>query len=285
MKHKVLLTTLSLGIALLALSSYQNGPAHGGAGNRSGSAGANGCSTGGCHRAENANLALTVTLTDDATSVVVTDGKYVPGHSYTVALVGLYSGSDTYTHLGFQASIVNSASANSGTITATAANTATIVENAINLIEHTAPLPKTGSEFKSSFKWVAPAAGAGDAKFFARMVANNHNGISGDDTPNAIQATFSEKSSGTAIKDVTKNDIFRIYPNPAQDRLNVKLNQLTAGKYNIHIASLDGKSVISSTSNFASGEMTIDISNLAKGIYTLNVENGTDSQVVRFVKK
>src|ERR1700744_4361182 len=105
MNRKVLLTTLGLGISLLALSSYENGPAHGGAGNRSGSNNSPSCAASGCHGAESANLALTLTLTDNATNTVVTDGKYIPGHTYIASLVGVYSGSANYTHLGFQASV------------------------------------------------------------------------------------------------------------------------------------------------------------------------------------
>jgi len=284
MKHKVLLTSIGLGAALLALSSYQNGPAHGGAGNRSGSAGSNGCSTAGCHGAESSSLALAFTLTDDANGTVVSDGKYEPGHSYTVTFTGVYSGSAAYTHLGFQASIVNASSANSGTITATAANTATIAIGGINLVEHTSPLPKTGSNFVSTFKWAAPAAGSGDARFFARMVANNHNGTPGDDTPNAIQATFSEKAGGTSIRSVNNNEVFRIFPNPVRDQLNIQLTRKTTGKYQASVTAADGRAVSIATPVFSGDVLTIDISGLAKGAYLLTLQDGDARQVSRFVK-
>jgi hypothetical protein len=155
MKPKVLLTTLGLGLGLIVLSSYQDGPAHGGAGNRTGSNGSLGCSTGGCHMADNANLALSFQIVDDVSGTTVTDGKYTPGRTYTIAFKGVYSGAGTYSHLGFQASAVNAANANSGMIAKdpAVANSATANANGITVVEHTAPLPKTGNDFITTFKW------------------------------------------------------------------------------------------------------------------------------------
>lgn len=285
MKSKVLLTTLGLGIGLIVLSSYENGPAHGGAGNRTGSNGSLGCSTAGCHMNDNANLALSFQIVDDAGGATITDGKYTPGHTYTIAFKGVYSGTATYTHLGFQASAVNAANANSGVIAKDPAvpNSATADASGITVVEHTAPLPKTGNDFITTFKWTAPAAGAGTTKIYARMMANNHNGTPGDDTPNQIIATLTEKT--TAINDVDKNNLFKIYPNPAQNTLRVQLDKLTSGNYNVRIASIDGKSLINTTSNFSGGEMNMDISKLAKGIYSLTIQNKDVNQTLQFIKK
>jgi hypothetical protein len=285
MKHKVLLSTLGLGICLIALSSYQNGPAHGGAGNRSGSNGSPSCAASNCHGPESSSLALTLTLTDDATSMAVTNGKYIPGHTYTVSLLGVYSGTATYTHLGFQASVVNATNATSGTLGTAVPNTATFnTTGNINVIEHTTPLAKTGSQFLTSFKWTAPVAGNGDARIYARMLANNDNGDATDDTPNSIMSTFNETLATTAIHDVSKENQFSVYPNPAQDNINIKLNQLTAGKYNVNVTTIDGKSIMHSKADLSGGTMNLNISSLSKGVYLLNVQNETGNQTVRFVK-
>lgn len=288
MKSKVLLTTLGLGLGFIVLSSYNDGPAHGGAGNRSGSGGATmNCSTGGCHGADNANLGLVFTFTDDANSTPVTDGKYMPGHTYTVSFVGTYTGAANYTHVGFQASAVNAANANIGTLATAIPNTHTSTNNTagIMVVEHSNPLPKNANgTFVTSFKWTAPAAGAGTARVFARMMANNNNGDQGDDTPNAIMATLTEKTT-TGINDVAKSNLFKIYPNPAQNTLRVQLDKLTSGSYNVRIASIEGKSLITTTNNFSGGAMDIDISKLANGIYSLTIQNKDASQTLQFVKK
>jgi hypothetical protein len=122
-----------------------------------------------------------------------------------------------------------------------------------------------------------------DARIFARMMANNNNGTPGDDTPNQIMATMTEKTTG--INDVEKNNLFKIYPNPAQNTLLVQLDKLTTGNYNIRITSIDGKSVLTTKSNFNSGEMNMDISKLAKGIYNLTVQGKDVNQTIQFIKK
>lgn len=287
MNKKILITTLGLGVSLFVLSSYQDGPAHGGAGNRSGSNGSPSCAQAGCHGSENANFALTLSFTDVADNSVVSDGKYTPGHTYIASLVGNYPGNTTYTHLGFQASVVNAANANTGTLATNIANTGTSTSNTggINVIEHTSPIPKTGSQFVASFKWTAPAAGNGDAKVYARMLANNHNGTAGDDTPNSIVATLTEKVAPTGINQTAQTNLFKIYPNPAQNSLNVKLDQLISGKYDMSIVGIDGKVVMSSKTNFSGGEMKIDLSKFAKGIYVLTIRSQNSYQVARFVKQ
>lgn len=286
MKSKVLLTTLGLGLGFIVLSSNSTGPAHSGNGNRTGSNGSLGCSTGGCHMTDNPNLALSFQIVDDAGGATVTDGKYTPGHTYTIAFKGVYSGAASYSHLGFQASAVNASNANSGTIAKDPAvvNSATFNASGITVIEHTAPLPKTGNDFITTFKWTAPAAGSGDAKIYARMNAVNNNGLPGDDTPNQLIQTLTEKTT-TGINDVEKNILLKVYPNPAQNTLRVQLDKLSAGSYNVSVTAIDGKSLINTTNNFSGGEMNMDISKLAKGIYSLTIQNKGVKQTVQFVKK
>lgn len=286
MKSKVLLSTLLLGGGLIALSSYKIGPAHSSAGNRSGSNGSASCAASGCHGSESSNLALTLTLTDDATSVVA-GTEYTPGHTYTVSLKGVYSGSSTYTHLGFQASAVNASNANIGTIVASLANTGTSTNNTggILVVEHTTPIAKTGSDYIASFKWTAPAAGAGTARIYARMLANNNNNSAGDDTPNSILGTFTEKAGSTSIDAVSGAKFFNVYPNPATNNLLVKLTSNNSGKYQVNISSIDGKSQLTSDYKFDNGAINIDISRLSAGIYNLSIQNKEARQAIQFVKK
>jgi len=284
MKSKVLLTTLGLGLGFIVLSSNRTGPAHNNNGNRTGSNGSLGCSTAGCHMADNNNLALSFQIVDDASGTTVTDGKYVAGHTYTIAFKGVIANA-AYTHLGFQASVVNAANANSGTIAKdpAVANSGTANASGITVVEHTSPLPKTGNDLITTFKWTAPATGSGTATIYARMMANNNNNTPGDDTPNQLIQALTEKT--TAINDVDKNNLFKVYPNPAQNTLHVQLDKLTSGNYNVRITSIDGKALITTASNFSGGEMNIDISKLAKGIYSLTIQNKDVSHTSQFVKK
>lgn len=286
MKKQTILVTLLLSAGIIGLSSYKTGPAHGGLGNRTGSTGSpNSCSQGGCHPSESSSLLVTLTLTDNATSEVVTDGKYDPGHEYTVKLSGAYSGASAYTHLGFQASVVNSSSADFGTIAATMPSTAT-VSAGVTLIEHTSPLAKTGDAYEASFRWTAPAAGGGDAKFYARMVVNNNNNTPGDDTPNKVQVTFSEKGV-SGLADLDKKVLTNIYPNPSEGLLHIKMTSANTGNYSFAVRDISGRTVLTQnyTASSTDFEQAFDINRLTAGVYTLAISNGKQVRVLQFVKK
>jgi len=209
----------------------------------------------------------------------------MPGHEYTVKLSGAYSGASAYTHLGFQASVVGSSSEDIGTIAATLASTET-VSAGVTLIEHTSPLPKTGDAYEASFRWTAPAAGSGDAKFYARMVVNNNNSMPGDDTPNKVQVTFSEKEV-SGLNDLDRNILTSIYPNPSEGSLHVKMTSASTGNYNFAIRDISGRAVFSRDYKVTGGdfEQAFDLHHLSVGTYTLAISNGKQVRVLQFVKK
>lgn len=67
-----------------------------------------------------------------------------------------------------------------------------------------------------------------------------------------------------------------LYPNPVTSQLTL---QGLSEKASIHIVSLDGKTVVDTTTD--SGKTTINISSLPAGIYLLNTQNTT----LKFIKK
>jgi len=287
MKRKAILTSALLSAGIIFLSSYKDGPAHGSLGNRTGSTGsANSCSMGGCHPSESSSLLITLTLTDNATSAIVTDGKYEPGHEYTVKLSGAYSGGSSYSHLGFQASVVNGASGNSGTITATEAGTETIAAGGVTLIEHTNPLSKSGDTYDVTFRWTAPATGSGDAKFYIRMLANNNNNNSSDDTPNRLQVTYAE-AGATSLTDLDKTVVTHVYPNPAGGLLNISMAQAPVGNYSFMVSDLTGKRLVTESHTITGSNMqqVMDINNLPGGAYLLSISNGKQVRILKFIKK
>ncbi len=72
------------------------------------------------------------------------------------------------------------------------------------------------------------------------------------------------------------NSELSIYPNPADDKVNVKYTSPDAGNIQINILELSGKKVYSKTYAVIGNvfEKEMNISHLAKGIYILQVENG-----------
>ena len=81
-----------------------------------------------------------------------------------------------------------------------------------------------------------------------------------------------------SVEDVVYNsDNIAVYPNPANDQLNVKLLFAESNPVNIELFDLTGKVVaLPNTSQFsASNQYTFDVADLSKGVYILKVTNGT----------
>ena len=77
-----------------------------------------------------------------------------------------------------------------------------------------------------------------------------------------------------------KSIALEIYPNPTSDILNLEIKNGNTDDATITILDINGRKV--KTQKF---ENIIDISNLAKGTYLINVTSGTDSVTKRIIKK
>jgi len=68
----------------------------------------------------------------------------------------------------------------------------------------------------------------------------------------------------------------RVYPNPASNLVNVEM-QLDAAEVNIEVVSLMGQIVMRKEAFTSGGELreTLDVSDLAKGMYMLRVNGQT----------
>lgn len=286
MKRNVILFSALLGIGYLTLSSYKNGPANGGAGNRTGSTTPpQTCSQGGCHMSESTKLSMSIGLLDNTTSMPVTDGKYIPGREYTVTLSGLYTGSSSYSHFGFQATAVNVSKVSIGTLAASMSGTHLNTTTGVSLVEHNAPMAAvTTGTYVATFKWTAPAAGAGAATFYARMVANNNNNTPGDDTPNGITATYNENT--TSIGELSADILTKVYPNPAKDQLNIGLDNAQAGEYAFNVYNAFGIRVHSEIKNINSSsfETTVNTSAIAAGTYFVQIVKDGAVRTLPFTK-
>jgi len=81
-----------------------------------------------------------------------------------------------------------------------------------------------------------------------------------------------------SVEDVKYNsDNIAVYPNPANDQLNVRLLFAESNAVNIELFDFTGKVVASPNMNQAisPNQYTIDVTDLSKGVYILKVTNGT----------
>jgi hypothetical protein len=91
---------------------------------------------------------------------------------------------------------------------------------------------------------------------------------------------------GEYYSDKLNNKKLNIYPNPAKDILNVKLDVDKKGYLTVTVFDMTGKVVLSENKNLSSGQnsFNINVSGLPKGNYLLTVNNKTSIKAQQFIK-
>jgi|GEM_PF-6065861 len=74
-----------------------------------------------------------------------------------------------------------------------------------------------------------------------------------------------------------------VYPNPTKDMLNVKVTGASGSNPKISITSIDGRFI--STTGMMSNTATINIQDLAAGVYLLHYQDGVNSKIVKVDKQ
>jgi hypothetical protein len=93
----------------------------------------------------------------------------------------------------------------------------------------------------------------------------------------------------TGLSDISSNGfgISQLRPVPAIDELSFNLGSKSNGTVAIEITDIAGKSIKTMTMDVTAGSKTvsIDLSNMSAGVYSLNARMGQDLSRVRFVKQ
>src|SRR6185436_3336191 len=117
------------------------------------------------------------------------------------------------------------------------------------------------------------------------------NGSGGANNANVCYSLVVQISSTpfrTSPDDVTESevsDILSVYPNPAQDVLNIKFISSKDGAVQLRIIDMIGKTVLSSTRNSVNGSnlYQLNLSDLNKGIYFIEVNNGIENRIQKII--
>jgi len=98
------------------------------------------------------------------------------------------------------------------------------------------------------------------------------------------QATTANVKNYAAKESVT--DLL-LFPNPAKDQSQLKLNMNMSGDVTLAIYEITGKLMTQSTHNLSEGVNTIDLntSSLAKGMYLVTINSGNAKKTVRLIKE
>ena len=75
-----------------------------------------------------------------------------------------------------------------------------------------------------------------------------------------------------------------VYPNPAIDIVNIKLNTLNEDA-DLEIYNMLGKVVMKKSYDFNAESLSIDVSQFTTGVYILKVSNSESTSYKRFIKK
>lgn len=122
---------------------------------------------------------------------------------------------------------------------------------------------------------IAPSEGL----VVVRMGNSVNGGLVSLELAEGIWSRLSNMACGVGISDNAGKDGFSIYPNPATETITLKGELITSGTT---VEVLNGLGQIQKSVTIGT-DYTIDINNLAAGIYTLRLNGGTNT--VRFVKR
>ena len=87
--------------------------------------------------------------------------------------------------------------------------------------------------------------------------------------------------SSAGLKETVKSPTLTLYPNPADNKLQIEGLQELSGSYELIITDLSGAIVLTSDNT---GE-SLDISDLSSGFYIVNIKNSKEEFTIKFTKK
>lgn len=285
MRKKSLLITATTAIIYLTISSYSSGPAHNMEGDKTGRPGVS-ATCGGCHMGGGGTTtgAIEVRLKSaGASSAPVT--SYVAGETYIITITGgnPTAGLDDF---GFQFTAVKSSD---NTTTGTYSNMGTMVHGfphaTPTLVEHNAPIPKTGGVYEISFDWTAPTTAVGGINMYAIINAvDKDNTVSGDKPSSTITVALSD---ATSVVKISSEVVVKVFPNPVVNILTIDLDKADAGTYTVQTYNMSGSRVSAIEMNIGPGSYTgtVNTSDWVPGMYFVRIQKDGYKHVVPVVKQ
>ncbi len=266
-------------------SSSANGNLIGAPATSTGSPGdASSCSSLGCHGAISFTAPYfspspTTTVAGLITSTIPAGG-YIPGNTYTITGTVTSPGK---TRFGFEISPQNTAGTLLGTLTATDTTTHLVGTGNKYITHKQSGIDGTTGSHTWSFDWTAPAAGVGPVTFYGMFMITNNDGKA--DVGDVLQkSTLLIHEFGTTSIDEVKNiaNYISIYPNPISDNFFINNSLNAMGSMAVNISDMNGQFVkkIPNVLN----RQSINIDDLAKGVYFLQIETPKGNIVKKIVK-
>ena len=287
MKRNILLLTAILFIAI-AMMSHQNGPARMTGVNWTGSnGGPTGCEASGCHNGGtyiNDSMPPAIYITDDNYLPVIC---FLPGNTYVITL----KGTSTAPKWGFQISPSHTFGIGvypAGWLTGDLPDAQDTFINDYSLVEHAHTLDVINDTMSVTTYWLAPIMpGVDTVNFhFAILNADGDGTVDGDNSNSYVQPFGHWTPETNSVKELFRNEVSAIvYPNPASDKLNIRLDDFSKGYHFIAVFDIQGKPVV--WQKFDAGnsrELQLNTSNWPSGTYRVVVQKGNAQKVMSVVK-
>jgi hypothetical protein len=198
---------------------------------------------------------------------------YTPGMDYTITLTGMHENVQKF---GFEMTVEDIGNSKVGEFTILDDRTQ-FAAGSNQRVTHTSNgnVP-SGDSNTWDVTWTAPSEGVGSVTFYAALNAANGNGNTLGDQIYTTMLEVNESSLGVGVQELA--DQIRMYPNPASTSLNLQLPE----NGQVRIIDMLGNQVIESSSTLK--DQNIDVSNLTKGIYFVQVMIGNEVVSLKMLK-
>ncbi len=87
------------------------------------------------------------------------------------------------------------------------------------------------------------------------------------------------------VEKITKENLIRVYPNPVVDLLHINLSQSDVQSGKLTVRSIDGKMIYASHVSLSENNLSINVSDWAKGVYVVFFESGDRRQIEKVIKQ
>lgn len=279
MKSRVIYTFFAL--IFIAIVTMSNSAGRASTGNEGGTlAPGDGTYCGTCHTGGNFGTSIDMKLFEQGTSTEVT--SYVPGATYDVEIT--ISTNSAPTGYGFQALALKDAdnsSINNWINASTASTQLTTTTSGRQYFEHNS----IASDNVFQAEWTAPAAGEGNVTFY--MVGNAVNATSstaGDEVAaNSVTITETLVNSKSLTEVAVQMNLF---PNPTVENLTLDFTAAEVKDLTVNIYNQNGQRVLNRNVVAQNGEnrLVFSVNDYVSGVYFVEVTDGAQSTVKRFVK-
>ena len=261
----------------------------------------------GCHGTADASLSVNALLYSNATLThLVTTNGFIPGNNYFIQVTGLYSSTLTLRNFGFQCVIfgwkgtssvplpagtvdITTASTGGGSIRDTIISGAHLVENTRMVNRHLPPLYNPKS-YEVNFQWTAPSDTTqyDSVEIRVLMCAVDSSGTATGDAQNAPSSgVLRLHRSIVAVPQIFNNASFQVYPNPAINDVNLQMNNLGKGEYDMYAFDMNGKRIMNRTININGNTHTetINIAAWPSGVYFVQLVRDGQFKNISIVKQ